>query len=167
MNRFRQIALLGVTAALAGAASAADRPPAPGACRAEAGGAAVLVKVTGLKDASGNLRVQLYGDRPQEFLEKGAQLRRVEMPAPPGSEASLCVLVEKPGLHAIVALHDRNANGKLDLAGDGVGFSRDPRLGFSKPKYDDVAFTVRPGVQSIEIRMNYRQGMAVRPLARP
>jgi uncharacterized protein (DUF2141 family) len=116
-----------------------------------------------MKDASGNVRVQLYGNRPDEFLAKGAKLARAEAPAPKSGEALLCVPVEKPGTYALAALHDRNANGRLDVLSDGVGFSGNPALTLSKPRHEDTAFAVRSGIQHVTIVMNYRRGLSVRP----
>lgn len=122
------------------------------------------VHVTGFKDRVGNLRVQVYGDKPAEFLESGKKLVRVEGPVSASGDMSVCVPLPSPGTYALVVLHDRDGNGKLSVWNDGVGFSRNPRLGLSKPDYDKVKVAVPMGTTEIHVTLNYRQGLSVRPL---
>lgn len=138
--------------------------PDAAACRPGADGPAALVRIHGFKDRVGNLRLQLYGDKADEFLEKGKKLKRIEMAVPPGGDMQVCVALPRAGQFAIVALHDRNANRKMNPTSDGVGFSRNPRLGLSKPDYAKVAFTANGGIQTMDIVMNYMKGLSVRPV---
>jgi uncharacterized protein (DUF2141 family) len=64
----------------------------------------------------------------------------------------------------LALLHDRDNNGKFGLSGDGVGFANNPKLGLRKPKATAVALALGPGVRSISIVMNYRQGIGVGPI---
>src|SRR3546814_4213445 len=76
----------------------------------------------------------------------------------------VCVPLPGPGTYALVVLHDRDANGKLSVWSDGVGFSRNPRLGLSKPDFKRVKVTLPAGTTDIKVTLNYRQGLSVRPL---
>jgi len=154
--------LLAVAAVAATPALARDdAPPLP--CSAGDGGTAVSIEVDGFRDRAGGLRVQLYGDRPEDFLAKGKKLDRIDAPVTVAGPMHLCVPLPGPGTYAIVVLHDRNANHRLDVWSDGVGFSRNPRLRLAKPAYGDVVFEAGAGTQRLEIVLNYRQGLTVRP----
>src|SRR3546814_18592764 len=65
-----------------------------------------------------------YGSDPSEFLESGKKIVRVEGEVSPAGKMSVCVPLPGPGTYALVVLHDRDANGRLSVWSDGVGFSR-------------------------------------------
>jgi uncharacterized protein (DUF2141 family) len=168
--------IAGIAAALAVgiAASPANAqeilgPDAP-ACRAGAEGPAALVRVTGFKDRGGNLRVQLYGNNPADFLEKGKKLKRIDLPVEATGDMAICVALPRFGDFAIAVRHDRDGNGKSGW-NDGGGFSGNPKLSLAslKPSYENAVFVAKPGVQVVDVIMNYRQGLSIRPVtaARP
>ena len=127
-------------------------------------GTAARVHVSGFKDRVGNLRVQVYGNDPADFLESGKKIVRVEGQVSPAGMMDVCVPLPGPGTYALVVLHDRDGNGKLSVWNDGVGFSRNPRLGLSKPDFDKVKVTLPAGTTNVDVVLNYRQGLTVRPL---
>ena len=129
------------------------------ACRPGASGPAALVRVYGFKDRSGNLRIQLYSDQPDEFLEKGKKLKRIELPVTPGGDMNVCMALPHYGEFALAVLHDRNANQKLNISSDGAGFSKNPKLGLGKPDHEDVVFTADEGVKVVDVVLNYRKGL--------
>ncbi len=63
------------------------------------------------------------------------------------------------GNYAVALIHDENGNGKLDVAGfipaEGVGFSRNPHLYFSAPKFKSADFAVTSGTVTEDIKMKY------------
>jgi uncharacterized protein (DUF2141 family) len=144
--------------------------PDAAACRAGADGPAALVRVTGFKDRGGNLRVQLYGNNPAEFLEKGKKLRRVDLPVEANGDMAICVALPRFGEFAIAVRHDRDGNGKSGWS-DGGGFSGNPKLSLAsvKPSFEDAVFVAKPGVQVVDVILNYRHGLSIRPVtaARP
>lgn len=133
------------------------------ACRPGGAGPAVLVRIPRLKDRAGMLRVELYDNRADAFLEKTSRVRRVEL-VPGDGSLVICLKPPAPGDYVLVVLHDRNGNGKFDFMGDGVGFSRNPKLGLAKPRQADVLTRIGSGVQIMDIVMNYRRGLGVVPL---
>lgn len=139
--------------------------PEASACAPGARGPAALVRVYGFKDRGGNLRVQLYSDNPDEFLEKGKKLKRIELPMTGSGDMNVCMALPRHGEFSMAVLHDRDMNGKLSISKDGVGFSGNPKLGLSKPDYEDAMFVARDGVTVVDVILNYRQGLlSVKPL---
>jgi uncharacterized protein (DUF2141 family) len=125
----------------------------------------VMVRVDGIKDDNGNLRIQLYDDKPDHFLAKGWKLYRRDV-AIVGDSMEICVPVPKPGVYALVVIHDENKNGKFDVFSEGFGFSNNPKIRFSTPDLEDVAFKVDPGITTIDIDMKYIFGSRSKPTRR-
>ena len=127
----------------------------PARCRGN--GPAVSVTITGIKSASGKMRVQLYRANAQDWLEKGRWLNRIEVPARAGS-MSFCMPVPATGSYGIAVRHDVNDNDETDLTQDGGGMSNNPSINIfnlGKPSYDKVALAVGNEVKAITIRMRY------------
>lgn len=156
------IALSLALAAPAGARAMALGPEA-GAC---AGGKpAVLVRVEGFKQRTGTLRVQLYGDRAEDFLAKGKRLKRIDLPVTAAGTMDVCLALPAGGTYAVAVRHDLDGNGKSGWS-DGGGFSRNPDISIMnlKPKYRDVAITVGADVRTIDVVLNYRRGLSIGPV---
>lgn len=141
-----------------------------GRCRTNETGPAFLVDVTGLKDRAGRLKLELYPANDTDFLaddnalvSAGKAFARVELPTPPEGQALLCIRAPRPGHYALALLHDRNSDRKFQLSIDGIGFSDNPKLGWSKPAANRVAVDVGEVPRRISIVMNYRHGLGMRP----
>ncbi|MGB5076995.1 MAG: DUF2141 domain-containing protein [Sphingorhabdus sp.] len=120
-------------------------------------GPAVLVSVRGVKDASGQIRIQSYPATNSAWLAKGRWLHRMESRASSGN-MNFCMPVPTEGQYGIAVRHDRNANGKTDIRQDGGGFSNNPSiniLNLGKPSAGKVAFRAGPGVTRITINLKY------------
>lgn len=150
----------------AGVARAAVLGPDSAACVAGSTKPAVLVRVDGFKARSGDLRVQVYGEDPNDFLAKGRKLRRVDLPVTPSGPMDVCVALPKAGNYAVAVRHDVDGNGKSSR-NDGGGFSRNPSLSLLslKPKYEEVVISVGNGTRSIGVILNYIQGLAIKPVS--
>jgi uncharacterized protein (DUF2141 family) len=131
------------------------------------GGAAVLVTVTGFRDRKGNVRVQDYRGTKDEYLATGKFLHREDVNLTPEGDMTICLPLPGPGAYAIVALHDRDSNGRLNPFSDGIGFSNNPRLGLSKPAPEKTLTEFGHGVSRIRIVLNYLRGLSVRPVDNP
>jgi len=127
-------------------------------CEAGGGGAAIFLHVENIRSMEGNLRAQVYSSNPEEFLEKGKKLVRVDVPVTLEYEQSVCVPVPVPGLYAIVVMHDRNANGKADFFSEGFGFTNNPKLGFGPPDAEEVMIDVPEGVSKANVKLKYILG---------
>lgn len=134
----------------------------PGACAPGAAGPAARVTVHGFKDRKGQLRIAIYPATDADFLASGRYLQRLDTPMTPDGEMTVCAPVSAAGDVVVVALHDRDANGKLHPFRDGAGFSRNPRLGLSKPRIEAVQVRLE-GVTPLRIELNYLQGLRPAP----
>lgn len=137
---------------------AALAPP----CTAPEGGTAAIVEVNGFKDRKGQLRIVVYPANEQDFLASARYSARVDTPLTEEGSMTVCVTLPTPGRYAVVALHDRDTNGKFGAFSDGVGFSNNPRLRLSKPKVAKVE-TVIEGLTPLSITLNYLQGFRPAP----
>lgn len=149
-------------------AVAGQTPATPhGACPT-AGGAAVLVDVTGFKARVGAVRVRLFGPPASTYFDKKHALVRTEIPVPASGRVALCVPVPRPGVYAVDVRHDVNGNGRTDRA-DGGGASGNPRLGLfdvllaRKPDPARVQVRVGVGVTTVPVTLMYLQGGAFKP----
>jgi uncharacterized protein (DUF2141 family) len=138
----------------------------PDACAPGAQTPAALVTVHGFRDRKGNLRIAIYNARKDELLASGRYVQRLDAPVTTGGEMTVCAPVPATGDYVVTALHDRDANGKLSPFSDGVGFSRNPKLGLAKPKVEAVKVRL-DGVTPMRIQLNYLQGLRVAPVRAP
>ncbi|MEO5597583.1 MAG: DUF2141 domain-containing protein [Novosphingobium sp.] len=161
--------LLGASALLIGAKPVPSHPDlgkAEGQCRPHETGPAFMVEIAGLKDRTGRLKLEVYPAVDGDFLEddnilinEGKTFRRVEMAVPSDPVPHMCIRVPSSGSYALSVLHDRDADRKFGFSVDGAAFSRNPRLGISKPKAATVRVDAGPGVTPLRIVMNYRKGL--------
>lgn len=154
---------IAVTVAQPGSAQAALGPDAP-SCRSGSGRPALLVNVNGFKARTGNIRVNVYGSDPSKFLARGQYVRQINLPVTRAGAMPICVAVPRAGTYAVAVRHDVDGDGK-DW-GDGGGFSRNPRLSLTslRPRYQNVAVSVGQGVLGVNVVLNYRFGLSVRPV---
>ncbi len=147
-----------------GAAAAAMGPDAA-ACRAGSDRPAILVTVAGFKQRTGNVRVALYGSNPAAFLERGQTMRKIDLPVTGTGPMRICVAVPRAGRYAVAVRHDLDGNGRSGWS-DGGGFSRNPRISLIslRPSYENVAVQVGAGVLPVNVVLNYRFGLSIRPV---
>lgn len=164
-------ALLPITAAAAQIRSTPDLGKAEGRCRAGEDGPAFLVEVKGLKDRTGQLKLEVYPANEKDFLADdnvlvaaGKTFRRVEVATPDGGTPTLCVRLPGPGRYGVSLLHDRDSNRKFGWRVDGIGFSANPKLGLGKPNVARASATAGSTPTRIQIVMNYQRGFGMRPL---
>jgi uncharacterized protein (DUF2141 family) len=148
------------------AANAASVGQDAAACTAGSSDSAVLVRVRGFKAHTGALRVQLYSSNPDEFLEKGKKLRRVDLPVTAGDPMAVCIRTPGNGAYAVAVRHYIEGPPKSGFNwNDGAGFSRNPRISLLalKPKLSDVLIRVN-GHAAVDVVLNYRHGLSVGPI---
>jgi len=172
----QRFVLLGAAATLLMAAgpipSTPDLGKAEAQCRPGESGPAFLVDVMGLKDHVGWLKIEVYPANDEDFLQDdnklvaaGKTFRRVEIPVPADPTPRLCVRLPGPGKYTMSVLHDRDKNHKFNWTRDGIGFSNNPKLGWSKPKAGPSTVSAGGGLTTLRIVLNYRNGiMSVGPI---
>jgi uncharacterized protein (DUF2141 family) len=141
-----------------------------GKCRTPETGPAFLVDVGGLKDRAGHLKLELYPANDGDFLADdnvlvaaGKPFARVDVATPAEGAVQLCIRAPTPGRYALALLHDRNGDRKFEPSSDGIGFSGNPKLGWSKPNAKSVGVDVGDAARRLTIVMNYRHGLGMRP----
>jgi uncharacterized protein (DUF2141 family) len=152
--------------------STPDLGKAGAVCRVNENGPAVFIEVDGLRDRAGTLKLELYPANDRDFLaddnvlvSAGKTFRRVEVRVPQSGPVRLCIRAPRADTYALSLLHDRDANRRFGMSIDGIGFSNNPRLGWSKPAASLAAIRVGATPTRIVIVMNYRRGMfSFRPL---
>jgi len=152
--------------------STPDLGKAEGRCRSSEPGPAFIVNVAGLRDRTGQLKLEVYPATDEDFLADdnvlvaaGKTFRRVEVPVPASGPTELCVRVPRAGRYGVVVLHDRNSDRRFNWRGDGIGFAGNPRLGLAQPDVEEASALASSRRTSITIVMNYLRGMRMRPLA--
>ena len=146
---------------------------AEGQCRPNETGPAILVTVNGLRDRRGELKLEAYPANEHDFLADdnvlimaGKTFRRVYRTIPAAGPVQMCIRVPGPGAYSLSLLHDRNSDHHFNWSADGIGFSNNPRLGLSAPKAAATSMIAGGGITETQIVMNYRRGLAFRPLDR-
>ncbi|UUL81587.1 DUF2141 domain-containing protein [Sphingomonas qomolangmaensis] len=130
------------------------------------GGPAIRVNVTGLKDRTGRLKLELYPANEADFLKddrdllaEGKVFRRVWADTPANGAVSLCIRTPRAGRYAILFTHDRDGKNKFNFWKDGAGFPSNKRLGRSRPKVTQAVIDVGNGVTATNIRAQYLRGL--------
>jgi uncharacterized protein (DUF2141 family) len=159
-------------AALSLPASAAEiLGPDAAACRT--GKDAVLITIDGFKNREGTVRVELWPGTQEDFMRnhhelvaEGKAYHRVTVPVPASGPAKVCVPLPGPGTYAVGAFHSPSGQRKFNFRQDGATFTRNPKVGLSKPKAADVAMRFNSGLSEATVTMNYLRGLGFRPIPR-
>jgi uncharacterized protein (DUF2141 family) len=127
------------------------------ATSASSAGAGLQASIRGVRNAKGRVGCLLF-DSPDGFPGDQKKARQRVLGAI-AEGAAACKFEAPAGSYAIVAMHDENANGKLDtnLVGvptEGYGASRNAHGTFG-PKYEDARFDYRGGSLSMAITLKY------------
>ena len=121
--------------------------------------AGVEVHIGDLRSTKGLVRACLTAD-PDSFPKCNLDPAARKVAVPAGNAGSIVFKGVQPGRYAIAVLHDENGNGKADRAitmipKEGFGFSRDAKVSFGPPKFEDAAFTLGTDKREMAIRMRY------------
>lgn len=120
----------------------------------------IQVKVVGLRNGRGQVLVALWrgpknfpGTPPAGTATRIAKIRQGV------SEAQFDDVM--PGNFAITVFHDEDGDTELKtnfigIPKEGIGFSRNPRVRFGAPDYEDAMLTLKPGEQTaVKISLQY------------
>lgn len=163
MIRAAAALLISVAAFAPSAALAQD--PVDGSC-ASGPGPRLYVKVDGLKDRSGRLKLELYPANEDDFLKddrdlkkEGKPFRRIWSQTPASGPVTLCIRAPSAGQWAVLFTHDRDGKNKFNFWQDGAGFPSNQRLGRSRPKVRQALVNVPAGGGTISVRAQYLKGL--------
>jgi uncharacterized protein (DUF2141 family) len=154
---------LAVLALMAGAPSVLAAPASPPAPPPDCGGPAsatwINVDVAEVRNSNGLIAVTLYADDSSTFLAHHGSLYTGRFPAHQGITHT-CIFVPKPGIYAIAAYHDENANRKLDRGEtgaptEGFGFSNNPSTFMGIPAFSRVRLAVPKPNLGTTINLRY------------
>ena len=118
-------------------------------------GPALLVKLAGLKNRTGEVRVRAFGGDPATYFDKRHVTAAVYKTPPASGPVEYCLGV-RPGLYAVDVRQDVNGDGKTSAV-DGVGASGNPQLSLF-----DVILKRRPPAAQVQVRV--AQGVTVVPI---
>ena len=155
-------------AALSAVAPAAAQTLGSDAAACAAGGPAIRVNVFGLKDRTGELKVELYPPNATDFLRddrelvrEGKLFRRVTIVTPGAGPVAICIRVPSPGRYALLVTHNRDGHNKFSIWSDGAGLPSNVRLGRSRPQLAQARRRHRQHHDAVSARLQ-----RVRPDAR-
>ncbi|MEG3181852.1 DUF2141 domain-containing protein [Sphingomonas sp. LT1P40] len=130
-------------------------------------GSAIRVNVTGLKDRSGRLKLELYPANEDDFLKDDTKLkneskffRRIWAQTPGAGAVTMCIKAPRAGRYALLFTHDRDGKNKFNFWKDGAGFPSNRKLGRSRPKLAEAMINVGGGVTRVTIRAQYLRGLS-------
>lgn len=121
------------------------------------GTSTLQVQLDGLRNSRGVIQACLTQDRvnfPDCAKDPRAIRQTVRV-----SSGSLAFTNVQPGEYALTLFHDENANSRLDtifgIPREGFGFSRNPKVRFGAPRYDNVNIELGPGLTRMHVRLQY------------
>ncbi|MGL6042534.1 MAG: DUF2141 domain-containing protein [Sandaracinobacteroides sp.] len=141
------------------------------ACAPGSGQTAVLVTVDGFRNRDGTLRLEMWPGNDRDFMRdhheltaEGKPYRRITVELPQSGPAKVCVALPGPGTYALGAFHSPAGVRKFNFRKDGATFTRNPKVGLSKPKAADVAMEFETGLNQSTVTLNYLRGLAFKPI---
>lgn len=123
--------------------------------QAQTGKATLVIHVQGVSPKGGILRLGLYNEAG--YAKDGDTVTSADVKAEtPQTTITLNNLA--PGIYAIQAFQDFNANGKMDSSWIGLplepyGFSRDAKPVLSRPGFEKTRFEIQDGMNVQTLRL--------------
>lgn len=126
---------------------------------AEAANGSVTVNLGNVRNSRGKVMIDIC---PQNRFLEDTCAWHGEAPAHAGTTV-VTVANVPAGEYAIQAFHDENANGEVDRAmlgipREGVGFSRNARIGLGPPKWRDAYFVHQGRAEILHFDLRYFMG---------
>lgn len=107
----------------------------------------ILLKITGMKNQKGIIRIRLFGGNPKTYFDKRYPLEVIQFPIATRGDIEHCIMVPRAGIYAVDVRHDTNSNGKSDKA-DGGGASGNPDFSLL-----DVILTRKPPQKIVQVNV--------------
>ncbi len=120
----------------------------------------IVVRISNLRNDSGNVVAELYPNDPANFLKGRARIERAFQPAVGEGTVDVCLTAPQPGTYAVAVYHDENANIKFDknwigLPVEGYGISNNPTFFLGPPAFDEAKFEALAGPTVILVEVRY------------
>jgi len=128
-------------------------------CAGRKTGVRLTVQVGALRSNAGEVAITVYPSDPERFLApRGKLLRQRVKTSAPMTQA--CFNLPAADAYAVAVYHDANADDDFDrntlgMPTEGYGFSNDAPTKYAKPSFDAARFTVKPGDNTIRIKIRY------------
>ena len=127
-------------------------------CEGTPSAARLSIAVEGVRSSKGLMTASLYPNDKSQFLAKDGALKVWRVPAQ-APVTRMCIWLKAPGTYAVAVYHDANANHRFDIGmlgpSEDYGFTRDPRILFSKPSLASVRFPATGPETTVHIRLNH------------
>ena len=129
------------------------------------GGPAIRVDLTGFKDRTGSVKLELYPATEADYLKddrdliaEGKTFRRVSAAMPASGAVLMCIRAPRPGTYALFFTHDRDGKNKFNFWEDGGGVPGNVRIGRARPKLATALVNVGAGTTPVAIKVQYLHG---------
>lgn len=127
------------------------------AVAAQAATSTLEVRFEGVRNSRGLIQACLMQEQAK-FPDCAADRHAVRLVVSAGA-TSLIFEGLVPGEYALALFHDENANSRLDtflgIPKEGFGFSRNPKVRFGAPRFDEVSIRLTPGLNRTRVRLQY------------
>jgi len=131
---------------------------ADGACHDGHDGPVLNLRFSNMKKREGQMRIELYGDQPELFLEGNGRIYKYFAPVPAKENDIICVAVPQLGDYGLLVIHDMNNDRSPDFFSDGFGLSTNPKLQLRRPRLDEALFSVTKQEMDMDINLQYVTG---------
>ncbi|MEM7466097.1 MAG: DUF2141 domain-containing protein [Pseudomonadota bacterium] len=117
----------------------------------------IVVTVTGLKSATGNIIARLHAD-PESFpMDPSKGVAEISVPITDKTTTFTLEDID-PGTYALAVVHDENGNNKLDfnrlsIPKEPVGFSNNAKGFMGPPKFKKAQFSVEKDDVALNVRV--------------
>ncbi|MFK7949507.1 MAG: DUF2141 domain-containing protein [Saprospiraceae bacterium] len=106
----------------------------------------ITLTVNKIETPKGYVVISLYRNNPKDFPDESAIYKKIKVKAS-GKSVKYTFKNLPKGDYAIIAFHDKNADGDCNtnfvgIPTEGYGFSRNVRPKLSVPSFNDVKFSV-------------------------
>lgn len=117
----------------------------------------LAVSVEGVRDTAGQVKVMLF-DREEGFRKEDKARQVLALPAAAGKVSTRFTALPA-GRYALIAYHDENGDGRLNLRfgmfpKEGYGLSNNPKVS-RPPRFMDAAFELTEAGGAVSIRLGY------------
>jgi len=133
--------------------------PAPEKLRLPEGAGQLIVKISGLRNHTGELFVSLFSGR--EGFPDDPDMALINRHQPITGDSGNIVFDDLPyGDYAISLLHDENLDGRMNTSivgapREGFGFSGNPKSKMGPPEYDETRFLLLIPEKKMNIVVQY------------